>query len=712
MPSGPGAGMNRLSDQTSPYLRQHAGDPVEWYPWGDEALARARELDRPLFVSIGYSSCHWCHVMGHESFADAGTAEVMNRHFVSIKVDREERPDLDAIYMEAVQAATGHGGWPMSIFATPEGLPFLAGTYFPDRARHGMPAFGQVLEAVIDAWSARRNDVEAQARTLADAVSSRLGAPAVPAAAPPATPEAAGKPASGGLAGGGLAAGGLASGGLALGEAGKLSREAVERLRSIFDAVDGGFGSAPKFPQPLLLDLLLRDHVSTGASEPLEMVQSTLAAMASGGIYDHLGGGFARYSVDHRWSVPHFEKMLYDQALIARVYLRAWQLDGDPRWLQVLDETISYVLRDLRDPGGGLFSAEDADSEGEEGRFYVWTPEELTSVLGSPLAEAAAAWYGVTPAGNFEGRRTVLHRALRGDLLRPTRIEEARARLFAARAGRVRPGLDDKVITEWNAMMCSTLAEAAAATGRDDWAKAAAEIARWLLGHLRREDGRVLRSWCRGRADLPGYAADYAWIVDCCTRLGELTGDQSWTAEALRTGRELLRLFSDAAGRLYTTGSDAEPLVVRPRERHDGVTPAAGSVAAVALARLGALAGDHGLTEAAERILAAAKPELEAAPLAFGELLLAAALLERGPVEIAVTGEREDLVRAAQLRYSPMTVLAWRSVGAVDEATFVSPLLAGREDGFAYVCMRGACLAPVESVEALLSAIGSAVAPQ
>ena len=685
--------MNRLGDQTSPYLRQHAGDPVDWYPWGDEALARARELDRPLFVSIGYSSCHWCHVMGHESFADEGTAEVMNRHFVSIKVDREERPDLDAIYMEAVQAATGHGGWPMSIFATPEGLPFLAGTYFPGRARHGMPAFGQVLEAVIDAWGARRDDVEAQARTLADAVSSRLGAPAVPA-------------------GDGLAGDGLAGGGLAPGEADKFSREAVERLRSIFDTADGGFGSAPKFPQPLLLDLLLREHVRTGAGEPLEMVQSTLAAMASGGIYDHLGGGFARYSVDHRWSVPHFEKMLYDQALIARVYLRAWQLDGDPRWLQVLDETISYVLRDLRDPGGGLCSAEDADSEGEEGRFYVWTPEELTSVLGSPLAEAAAAWYGVTPAGNFEGRRTVLHRALRGDLLRSPQIEEARARLFAARAGRVRPGLDDKVITEWNAMMCSTLAEAAAATGRDDWATAAGEIAGWLLAHLRREDGRVLRSWCRGRADLPGYAADYAWIVDCCTRLGELTGDQSWTAQALRTGRDLLRLFVDATGRLYTTGSDAEPVVVRPRERHDGVTPAAGSVAAVALARLGALAGDHELTEAAERILAAAKPELEAAPLAFGELLLAAALLERGPVEIAVTGEREDLVRAAQLRFSPMTVLAWRSAAAAgDEAAFVSPLLAGREDGFAYVCMRGTCLAPVESVEALMSAIGSAVAP-
>jgi len=415
--------------------------------------------------------------------------------------------------------------------------------------------------------------------------------------------------------------------------------------------------------------------------------------------------------------VPHFEKMLYDQALIARVYLHAWQIDGDQRWMQVLDETVSYVLGDLRDPGGGLYSAEDADSEGEEGHFYVWTPNQLTSVLGSPLAEAAAAWYGVTAAGNFEGGTTVLHRALRGDLRRPPEIEQARARLFSARAGRVRPGLDDKVITEWNAMMCSTLAEAAAATGRQDWAAGAAQIARFLLEHLRRQDGRVLRSWCRGRADLPAYAADYAWLVDCCTRLGELFGDETWTAEALAIARKLLELFGDESGWLYTTGSDAEPLVVRPRERHDGVTPAANSVAAVALARLGALAGDDALTAAAERIVEAATAELEAAPLAFGELLLAAGLLERGPVEIAISGDRPDLVRAVQLRFLPSTVLAWRSgskpprafVATGGPQAFESPLLAEREDGLAYVCLRGSCLAPVDTLEALLSAIGSAL---
>ena len=678
--------MNRLGSQTSPYLRQHAGDPVDWYPWGDEALASAKELDRPLFISIGYSSCHWCHVMGHESFADAATAEVMNRHFVSVKVDREERPDLDAVYMEAVQAATGRGGWPMSVFATPDGLPFLAGTYFPDRARHGLPSFRQVLEAVIEAWDARRHDVVGQARTLAAAVAGRLEPP---------EPSAGGQETR---------------------SAEVLCGQAAERLSSVFDPRDGGFGSAPKFPQPLLLDLLLRDHLRNGAGVSLDIVERTLEAMASGGIYDHLGGGFARYSVDPHWDVPHFEKMLYDQALIARVYLHAWQLDGDPRWLQVLTETLSYVLGDLRDPGGGLYAAEDADSEGEEGRYYVWSAEELTVLLGPALGAEAAEWYGVTAEGNFEGR-TVLHRARRGDLLRPPEIETARSELLAARGGRVRPGLDDKIITEWNAMMCSTLAEAAAATGRDDWAKAAAEIGAFLLEHLRRADGRVLRSWCRGRAGALGYAADYAWLVDCCTRLAELSGNPRWTMEAVTIARQLLELFTDdERGGLYTTGSDAAPLVVRPREVQDGVTPSAGSVAAIALARLGALAGEDQLSAAAERIVGSVKAGLAALPSAFPELLLAAELVENGPVEIVVTGDRADLVHAARRRFVPGAVLAWRSpaigvpAGDSTVAPFESPLLTDREEGFAYICRRGACLAPVDDADDLLSALDAAVA--
>ena len=676
--------MNRLGAETSPYLRQHAGDPVDWYPWGDEALASAKELDRPLFISIGYSSCHWCHVMGHESFADATTAEVMNRHFVSVKVDREERPDLDAVYMEAVQAATGRGGWPMSIFATPDGLPFLAGTYFPDRSRHGLPSFRQVLDAVVEAWGSRRAAVVGQAGALADAVTRRL--------APLET---------------------SLSGQEAPRPVEELCSEAAERLSAMFDPLNGGFGSAPKFPQPLLLDLLLRDHIRTRSPAPLEMVERSLEAMASGGIYDHLAGGFSRYSVDARWDVPHFEKMLYDQALLARVYLHAWQLDRDPRWLQVLSETVSYVLSDLRDAGGGLYAAEDADSEGEEGRFYVWSAEELESVLGPALATRAAEWYGVTAGGNFEGR-TVLHLARRGALERPPEIEAARSMLASARAQRVRPGLDDKIITEWNAMMCSTLAEAAAATGRDDWTTAAVDIATFLLGHLRRPDGRVLRSWCRGRAGTLGYAADYAWLVDCCTRLGELTGEATWTIEAVKIARQLLDLFSDDEhGGLYTTGRDAPSLVVRPRDVQDGVTPAAGSVAAVALARLGALAGDDELVTAAGRIVASASAGLEAAPSAFAELLLAAELVADGPVEIAVAGDRPDLVRAARTRFVPGAVLAWHGprIGAPGTSTsFESPLLEDRENGFAYLCRRGACLAPVGDGDALLEALDSVVA--
>jgi uncharacterized protein YyaL (SSP411 family) len=677
--------VNRLGGEQSPYLRQHARDPVDWYPWGGDALASAKELDRPLFISIGYSACHWCHVMGHESFADPGTAEVMNRRFVSVKVDREERPDIDAVYMEAVQAATGRGGWPMSIFATPDGLPFLAGTYFPDRARHGLPSFRQVLAAVAEAWDSRRDEVVGQARLLAEAVSSRLELDDVPD-----------------------------PGGLGGETADELCARAAARLSSVFDPVNGGFGSAPKFPQPLVLDLLLRDQLRDREGGSLDMVERTLEAMASGGIYDHLGGGFARYSVDAHWDVPHFEKMLYDQALLARVYLHAWQIDGDARWLQVLTETLSYVLGDLSDEAGGLYAAEDADSEGEEGRFYVWSAGELDSVLGPALGAEVAEWYAVTAEGNFEGR-AILHLARRGVLARPPQIEAARSMLAAARARRVRPGLDDKIITEWNAMMCSTLAQAAGATGRDDWSKAAVGIATFLLGHLRRPDGRVLRSFCRGQASVLGYSADYAWLVDCCTRLGELTGEPRWTMEAVTLARQLLELFSDEEnGGLYTTGADAPPLLVRPREVHDGVTPSAGSVAAIALARLGALTGDEGFSGAAARIIAAARGRLAATPEAFAELLLGAGLVANGPVEIAVTGDRPDLVRAARRRFVPGAVLAWRPPAregaAAPPVAFESPLLRDREDGLAYLCRRGACLAPVGDADALLEALDTVVA--
>ncbi|MGH9296859.1 MAG: thioredoxin domain-containing protein, partial [Acidimicrobiales bacterium] len=528
---------NRLARETSPYLRQHRFDPVDWYPWGEVALGRARELDRPLFLSIGYSACHWCHVMAHESFSDRATAALMNESVVAVKIDREERPDVDSVYMEAVQAASGHGGWPMSIFATPDGRPFFAGTYFPPVPRHGTPAFAAVLEAVRDAWKARRADIEQQADQLVAAVAERSSPPPSVLSLDGASEHA-----------NGLTAEAVRDGLVA----------ACTRLASIFDAVHGGFGEAPKFPQPLLLDLLLRAHVAgvvvPGGPQPLEMVSLTLETMASGGMYDQVGGGFSRYSVDRSWLVPHFEKMLYDEALLARVYLHAWQVTGDERWRQILDETLGYVLSDLAHPSGALASAEDADSEGEEGRFYVWSEQEVADAVGPELAEEASTWYGVTSAGNFEGLN-ILFRANRGDLARPPEIELARTRLLSARSKRVRPGLDDKVLTEWNAMACSVLAETAGATGEVAYKEAAERIMVVLLTELRRSDGRVLRSLRAGEDQILGFSADVAWLLEACVRLFELTGQSRYLGEADALASQLLSVFVDGeTGGLFTTG--------------------------------------------------------------------------------------------------------------------------------------------------------------
>ncbi|MGA2520191.1 MAG: thioredoxin domain-containing protein, partial [Acidimicrobiales bacterium] len=478
--------MNRLAEETSPYLRQHAANPVDWYPWGDEAFARARAEDRPVLLSIGYSACHWCHVMAHESFEDAHIAEVLNAGFVSVKVDREERPDVDAVYMEAVLALSGHGGWPMTVFLTPDGRPFFAGTYFPPHDGRGLPSFRRVLGAVSDAWHERRDEVERQADALVEAVQRRVQL----------STDRAVDPGAGALVRSPTAA--------------QLLDRAVSELAARFDAARGGFGAAPKFPQPQLIELCLRHHRLRGDPESLAMATATLDAMAAGGIYDHLGGGFARYATDAAWTVPHFEKMLYDQAGLVRAYVHAWQVTGAAHDAQVVEETIGYVLSTLASPHGGLYSAEDADSEGEEGRFYLWTPAELTEVLGPAGALVAAEWYGVTPAGNFEGR-SILRRPLGAPLERPPEVQEARRLLFDARAGRVRPGLDDKVLTEWNAMFGAALAEAAAATGRADWAAAAEAVAEFLLAELRRPaDGRWLRSWQDGRARHLAYCGDYA----------------------------------------------------------------------------------------------------------------------------------------------------------------------------------------------------------
>ena len=645
--------MNRLAGEPSPYLRQHADNPVDWWAWSDEAFADARRRDVPILLSIGYSACHWCHVMAHESFEDPATAAVMNELFVNVKVDREERPDVDAVYMEAVQTLTGHGGWPMTVFLDHDGRPFYGGTYFPPESRHGMPGFVELLHAVTDAWRTRRAELFDQAEELTAAIRRTASLAAADRGALP--PD--------------------------------LLERAADGLVGAFDGRWGGLGRAPKFPQSMSLDFLLRRGVA-------EQVLLSLDAMASGGIYDHLGGGFARYSVDERWLVPHFEKMLYDQALLARVYLHAWQATGSPVYRQVLDETIEYVRRDLAAPGGGFCSAEDADSEGVEGRFYVWSLDEVRAVCGAD-ADAAIEWWGVSGGGNFEGAN-ILHRPVRGDLVRPPTVERARAALFERRTSRVRPGLDDKVLTEWNALFLTTLAEAAAATGRSDWLDAARACGEFLVSSLRGRDGRWLRSW---QSETGGrhlaFASDHAALVDAFTRLGEATGEARWITEASAVADALLELFRDPdGGGFFTTGHDGERLVARQKDVLDNATPSANAMAAVGLLRLAALTGNDRYRAAGEEVVAMLGPLAATHPSAFGHLLLAVELVQAGVTEVVVAGDRPDLVRAVHDAWLPTAVLAWGE-------PFDSPLWESRRDGLAYVCRHFACRQPVDSLDAL-----------
>ena len=650
--------MNRLTEETSPYLRQHKDNPVDWYPWGDEAFARAREEDKPILLSVGYAACHWCHVMAHESFEDPATADVMNRNFVNVKVDREERPDVDAIYMEAVQAMSGHGGWPMTVWLTPDGHPFYGGTYYPKTPRMGMPAFTQLCEGIAEAWRERRDEVVSKAGKLTDLLNE-----------------------SGRFTAGGDDLPGVDA-----------ADRAAAQLAERFDPQWGGFGRAPKFPQPDLLELLLRVHARTGDAATLALATTTLDAMASGGIYDHVGGGFHRYSVDREWLVPHFEKMLYDQALLARAYLHAWQVTGDERHLQVASETIDYVRRDLRDPAGGFASSEDADSEGVEGKFYVWSRAEVQELGG----DAAVDWYGVTPAGNFEGAN-ILTRPVRGDLVRPDEVEAARRALLEPRKTRVRPGLDGKVLTEWNGLFLATLAEAAAATGRSDWLDDARAGADFLLGSLRRDDGRWLRSWQGGRANHLAYAADYAALTGAFTRLAEATGEARWVEEARGVADGLLYLFWDeAGGGLFTAGNDAERLITRAKDVLDNVIPSANGAAATALVRLAALTGEERYRDRAADIVRLVADPLARHPTAFAHLLAAVELLEGPVTEVAVTGDRRDLVEAVQRRYLPNAVLAWGE-------PYASPLFENRKDGFAYVCQHYSCKIPTDDVGELVA---------
>jgi uncharacterized protein len=675
--------MNHLADETSPYLRQHADNPVEWYPWGPEALEKAATENKPIFLSIGYASCHWCHVMAHESFEDDATAADLSRWFVSVKVDREERPDLDSLYMAATQSLTGSGGWPMSVFCTPDGRPFYAGTYFPPDDRHGMPAFRRVVEALGTAWEQDRDRVIAQADALVDAVRRDVRLAEVLAESEGGPDTADGRGADG------LDADERGADGL---DADGLVDAIVAGLASGFDPQWGGFGPAPKFPRPSLVELCLRHHRRTGSERSRQMALTTLDAMAAGGIYDHLVGGFCRYSTDNRWLVPHFEKMLTDQALLARAYLHAWQETGNDDYLAVVTETLDFVLDDLSTPEGALYSSFDADAGGVEGSHATFTLAELQDALPASLVQPAAEWYGITAGGNWEGR-SIPFRPVGAPLRRPPEIEEARALLADVRAGRVQPARDEKVLTEWNAMTAATLAEAAAVTGVDRYARRAEEIVEFLLSSL--YDGpRLMRSWQGGRARHLAVAADHAWLIEACTRLSELTGKALWRARALQVARELLDLFWDnASGGFFTTGDDAEALIVRPKEYLDGALPATNSVAVHALLRANALDDDPTVRQAVERTVAGATALLTRHPAALEDMVGALTML-RGRQEIVVTGERPDLLAEVRRHWLPDAVLAW---GEADD----SALFAGRGGGSAYVCRGFTCQAPAGDVATL-----------
>jgi len=677
--------MNRLAGETSPYLRQHADNPVDWYPWGDEAFERARAEDKPVLLSVGYSSCHWCHVMAHESFEDPDVAAVMNRLVVSVKVDREERPDVDGIYMQAVQAMTGRGGWPMTVFLAPDGRPFFGGTYFPKEERHGMPGFVTVLEAVDEAWRSRRDDLLEQAGKLTKVV-ERTGSLGATGEGP--------APSSDVLA------------------------RAYDSVRTQYDAQFGGFGPAPKFPQAMTLDFLLRTYVRNESPATLDMVRMSLDAMAAGGMYDQVGGGFHRYSTDAHWLVPHFEKMLYDQALLTSVYLHAHLVTGEPRSRRVVEETIGYVLRDLRHEQGGFFSAEDADSEGVEGKFYLWSREEIERIAGDD-ADEVVRYFGVTEGGNFEDP----HTGYRGNILHvvdraeepPEAVRRAVPKLFAAREQRVRPELDDKVLLAWNALFLRSLAEAAAALERDDWMDAARHNARFLLTELRRDDGRLLRSWQDGRAHHLAYAEDYAALLEALVTLAEVD-DVAWLADARRVADELLRLFhDDESGGFFTTGIDAEALIVRPKEYQDNATPAENSLAANGLLRLAALTGAGRYEVPAEEVLRLLGPVLAEHATAFAYLLGALERLVTPPLEVAIVGEgsngAEALRREVRGRLLPASVTV---AGAPGTGADVTPLLEGRElvdgKGTAYVCEHFACRQPVTSPEDLRTQLDAALA--
>ena len=682
---------NRLLHETSPYLLQHAHNPVDWYPWGQEALAAAKKLDRPIFLSIGYSACHWCHVMEHESFENEAIADLMNAHFVCIKVDREERPDLDQIYMNAVQLMTRHGGWPMSVFLTPELKPFFGGTYWPPESRMGMPGFHDVLVKVHEAWASRRGELAHSAEELTKAVREIA-----------------------------------AMSGDRTGLDESLLRKAMQRLVSIADRRYGGFGGAPKFPHSMDLRLLLRCWKRFGDADALAVSRLTLDKMAAGGIYDHLGGGFHRYSTDERWLAPHFEKMLYDNALLVPACLEAFQATGEPQYGRVARETLDYVLREMTQPEGGFYSTQDADSEGEEGKFFVWSHEEIEGILGAEDARLFNYRYDVTPEGNWEGQ-TILNRpktdAQAAKVLNvdPPTLERVLARsrqtLFETRKTRVHPGRDDKVLVSWNGMMISACAAGAQVLGDQRYAIAARAAADFILRTMRTNAGTLLHSFKDGQARFNGYLDDYACLIDGLADLYQATFETHYLDEAVALAGKMIALFHDGAGQgFFYTSSDHEELIARNKESQDGSTPSGNSMAAWALLRLGRLCGRADFEKIAAGTLEFLSGVLAQSPTAASQALLAVDFLLGPTREAAIIDgsrleETADVLRALHARFLPNKIVVRKTAEMTDETlpATLAPLLAGKvsRGGSAtiYLCDHGTCGLPVAGVKGLEDAL-------
>jgi uncharacterized protein YyaL (SSP411 family) len=681
--------VNKLAGETSPYLLQHAENPVEWYPWGEKALARAREEDKPILLSIGYAACHWCHVMAHESFEDPTTAAIMNRYFVNIKVDREERPDIDSIYMSAIQALHGQGGWPLTAFLTADGRPFYGGTYYPPTPRYGMPSFTQVLESVAGAWLTRRDEIEKSA----EGITAHLSQAAVP-----------------GQQGSSLHEG--------------LFDQALQGIIGQFDSKEGGFSSAPKFPPSMTIEFLLRMAVQRDDAMALHMAEHTLRKMAYSGMYDQLGGGFARYATDDKWLVPHFEKMLYDNALLARAYLHAYQVTGDALFKHIVEETLDFVARDIRHKdgsrnSGGFYSSYDADSEGEEGKFYVWQADEIRQALAEDAALFMAR-YGVSETGNWEGKN-ILHIAKEipelsenFDLVE-TEVEErlvaAKERLLELREQRVWPGLDDKVLTAWNGLMMAAFAEAGRVLDRADYVRIAEENAQFLQETMIGEDGRLLRTWKAGSdAKYNGYLEDYANLADGLLALYQTTFDIRWFEWAQKLARQMIDHFLDPEnGAFFDTSDDHENLLYRPKNIQDNATPSGNAMAVQVLLKLNLYLGEGAYWDVAQDALRGTAGFMARFPTGFAHWLNAAAFTLGDPREVAIVGAPDDtrtiaLTSVINKDYRPNLILAVGEEGAT------IPLLAGRRqmDGkaTAYVCKRFVCQVPVTDAAGLMEQLG------